>query len=86
MRLEGSSVEAEPLRSSPISDYLWIGLVLSTAASILSPFTIFAWQMGHVGELEKLKLSRIQPLQFSVGHDQMAVSSCGTSSGGLFFE
>ncbi len=40
-----------------------------------------AWQNGQTGSLKKVKSVRIQPLQPSLVHDQIAVSSSGIISG-----
>jgi len=55
-------------------------------ASIFSLLTILALHWGQMGTMENVKLSLIQPLQFSPGHVQIAVISSGSSSNGLFRE
>jgi hypothetical protein len=63
-----------------------LGLVLTSATSIFSLFTIWVWHIGHAGSEEKAKLSLIHPLQFSSEQDQIVVISSGNSSTGLFRE
>lgn len=66
--------------------FITIGLVLATAASIRSPFTMGAWHSTHTGASWNVKLSLIHPLQSSDEQDHIEVNSSGASSTGFFRE
>jgi len=60
--------------------------VLARTAIFFSPLTIADLHCGHVGSFEKVKLSRIHPLQSSLEHIHTDVISIGTSSCDFFRE